>query len=67
MEKSDKIFLIWGIIVIGFVIIVGISDTTAEHIETYGIVSAIVDLFAIIGFLVFAPYVIHRLIVKRKL
>jgi flagellar biogenesis protein FliO len=53
--------------VIGFVIIVGISDTTAEHIETYGIVSAIVDLFAIIGFLVFAPYVIHRLIVKRKL
>ena len=66
MEKSDKIFLIWGIIVMGFVVLVGVSDTTLEYLKTYGFASVMGELLAIIAFLVVIPYSVHRWIVKRK-
>jgi hypothetical protein len=66
MERSDKIFLIWGIIVIGFVVLVGTSETTSEYIKTFGVAMVMGELFALFGFLVIIPYVIHRWIVKRK-
>jgi hypothetical protein len=66
MERSDKIFLVWGIIVIGFVVLIGTNETTSEYIETFGVGMVIGELLALFGFLVVIPYVIHRWIVKRK-
>lgn len=66
MERSDKIFLIWGIIVMGFIVLMVTNETTSEYLKTHGIGTVIGELFAIIGFLVILPYVIHRWFVKRK-
>lgn len=66
MERSDKIFLVWGIIVIGFVVLIGTNETTSEYIKTFGVGMVIGELLALFGFLVVIPYVIHRWIIKRK-
>lgn len=63
MNKGDKIFLGWGIVLFGLILVMVVHDYSSERIiESVGVYVTIGEFIGMFTILVIIPYFLYRVI-----